>query len=589
MVLRFFHPVATPFFVSLRNTVTKQVLICPGSHSVSYFIHTIMVKKFILLSITAFLVICSYAQLAETFFPGQESPVFRKLYLHTDREYYFAGDTLWFSPYLVLGDSHKPLAENCNLYFGLIDSWGEVIEEKTFYLEDGICSGYLVLDNSRITPGNYVLRAYTDHLKPLGDDAFFQKTVRIDFARQSVGESTGENAGERTGENAGENAEVKKKTEVYIDFYPEGGFLLNGKSNKIAFVAHDQKGRPMDMEGTFVNSFGDSIPVKTVFKGTGCFEYTPRLWEKYSVEAHGYKKAHIMMPGVLRQGVELTLVKNTEDAVTFCISRSDDLLLNDYFIAVFHRGAGLNHVKIEKENLDRPVSISTEYLGAGINRFVLLNHQNEPVSERLVFIGKHGPECGVQIDMDKNTFKTGEQVNMKLSIPGMDKDEWARVSIAVVEDKMTGNNGNLQDIRTYLLLDSELRGQVQTPALYFIDDSVSSAGKLDLLMLTNGWRNYMWNYVKEKDGLDINYEFINQDPNQYQDQYQDQVAKGPKDRQTLYWNPFLVISGNAASVSFFTSDNLAYYKVFVEGITTSGKICTGVAQFVVNEISGQSF
>lgn len=59
-------------------------------------------------------------------------------------------------------------------------------------------------------------------------------------------------------------------------------------------------------------------------------------------------------------------------------------------------------------------------------------------------------------------------------------------------------------------------------------------------------------------------------------------SEAPDYRTTLYWNPLIELSGSNSSISFYTCDNLSEYKILVEGITTSGKILLGEAEFKVN-------
>jgi len=60
-------------------------------------------------------------------------------------------------------------------------------------------------------------------------------------------------------------------------------------------------------------------------------------------------------------------------------------------------------------------------------------------------------------------------------------------------------------------------------------------------------------------------------------------SEKPDHRITLYWNPNVITEHGKASVSFFTSDDLSYYKVFVEGVTDNGRICLGTAEFTVDK------
>jgi len=59
-------------------------------------------------------------------------------------------------------------------------------------------------------------------------------------------------------------------------------------------------------------------------------------------------------------------------------------------------------------------------------------------------------------------------------------------------------------------------------------------------------------------------------------------SEKPDHRITLYWNPNIITEHGEASISFFTSDDISHFKVFVEGVTINGKICMGTSEFVVN-------
>ena len=56
----------------------------------------------------------------------------------------------------------------------------------------------------------------------------------------------------------------------------------------------------------------------------------------------------------------------------------------------------------------------------------------------------------------------------------------------------------------------------------------------------------------------------------------------PDRRPTLLWNPDVEIVDGNASIEFFTADDFARYHVVVEGISKTGKICSGFAKFAVS-------
>jgi hypothetical protein len=53
-----------------------------------------------------------------------------------------------------------------------------------------------------------------------------------------------------------------------------------------------------------------------------------------------------------------------------------------------------------------------------------------------------------------------------------------------------------QTIYSDFLLSNDIRGRVYNPAYYFSSDADSVATHLDLVMLTNGWRKFDWNKIK---------------------------------------------------------------------------------------------
>jgi hypothetical protein len=58
----------------------------------------------------------------------------------------------------------------------------------------------------------------------------------------------------------------------------------------------------------------------------------------------------------------------------------------------------------------------------------------------------------------------------------------------------------------------------------------------------------------------------------------------PDFRNTLYWNPQLIVTGEQ-EIYFNACDNVSRYKVIIEGITETGKICIGEAKFEVDSFS----
>ncbi|QNP53714.1 hypothetical protein H9L05_09325 [Hymenobacter qilianensis] len=71
-----------------------------------------------------------------------------------------------------------------------------------------------------------------------------------------------------------------------------------------------------------------------------------------------------------------------------------------------------------------------------------------------------------------------------------------QLSLAVTNALATGTNEAPQTtILTHLLLTSDLKGYVENPGYYFQNKTPATEQALDHLMLTQGWRRFVWKEI----------------------------------------------------------------------------------------------
>jgi hypothetical protein len=126
--------------------------------------------------------IASYAQKAESDSLQKKFNRYRiqttseKIYAHTDQELYLTGETLWFKLYLVDASLHKPADLSKVAYLEILDRTNQPVLQSKVALKDGFGNGALFLPASLVA-GNYTFRAYTNWMKNLGADFYFQKRI----------------------------------------------------------------------------------------------------------------------------------------------------------------------------------------------------------------------------------------------------------------------------------------------------------------------------------------------------------------------------------------------------------------------------
>jgi len=78
--------------------------------------------------------------------------------------------------------------------------------------------------------------------------------------------------------------------------------------------------------------------------------------------------------------------------------------------------------------------------------------------------------------------------------------------VSIYNDELDKNESR-QNILSALLLTGDIKGYVHNPAYYFSNKEPATLQHLDLVMLTNGWRRYLWKEILENKYSTLHYPF----------------------------------------------------------------------------------
>lgn len=107
-----------------------------------------------------------------------------KVYLHLDKPYYAAGDTIWFKAYVTL-DKHQP-SNLSNIVYVDIAGQDSIVKVVKLPVVNGVAHGNIILSPASYQQGNYHLRAYTAWMRNFETDYYFNKNITIGNAIQSA-------------------------------------------------------------------------------------------------------------------------------------------------------------------------------------------------------------------------------------------------------------------------------------------------------------------------------------------------------------------------------------------------------------------
>ncbi|MEO5891154.1 MAG: TonB-dependent receptor plug domain-containing protein [Ferruginibacter sp.] len=277
---------------------------------------------------------------------------------------------------------------------------------------------------------------------------------------------------------------------IDLQFMPEGGTLLENFTSTIAFKAINENGKAADVKGEVRDSDGNKVGVFESFHfGMGKFLFTPRPGQTYQaiITSPANIKQQYELPAATANGVMMHIA-TAKKILTVTITASNDievkLLASTKNIAYYSKNISL------RKGLN-DIQINEDIFPAGIAQFTLYTIYEKPLAERLVFLNAD-KQLKVTITPDKVKYLPREKITLSLkTVDEKGQPVPSNFSLSVIDDKLWSLADDKQDnILSWLLMSSELKGKIEEPQFYFKQDEPKSLPALDLLMLTNGYRYF---------------------------------------------------------------------------------------------------
>ena len=401
-----------------------------------------------------------------------------RIYMHYDKSTYVAGDTIWFKAYLMSGV--LPAIESKTLYIDWTDADGKLFKRTSSPIVGGVTFGQIVL-----TPewkSSFIhARAYTKWMLNFDTAFLFNKDIRIFSANKSP--------------------HLNVVTSTQLTLFPEGGQIIEGLPNKIAFKANDQYGIPVNIKGQLLENNKSIETLKVLHDGMGFFYLNPGSGNKYVVEWTDEKGKKYSTPllEIRKSGMSMQIGELT-DRKTFLISATKDLTNSGVHIigTMYHQPV----FNISRNFVEGAVQgvIPVTSLPSGVLTITVLDNNYHPLAERITFI--NNGEYKIQPEMTVQHWGLNQRARNEIEIEVPDSIV-TNLSVSVTDLGIDYDSSN--NIISSLMLQGELKGKIYNPSYYFNNQSDSVASFLDLVMLTHGWRKISWSDIASEKFPEIKY------------------------------------------------------------------------------------
>jgi TonB-dependent SusC/RagA subfamily outer membrane receptor len=425
----------------------------------------------------------------------------QKAYLQFDKPYYAASDTIYFKSYVTEGERHQLSGLKEVLHVDLINPENNIDQSINLLLNEGVSWGDFALPDS-LTPGNYRVRAYTQWMLNRGETDFFERSIPIGSLLKS-----------QTPESKVNQKTPESNKEADMQFFPEGGSLVTGINTKVAFKAIGTNGLSIYVRGVVLDNENKEVcSFASTHLGMGYFFLNPAHGQTYraNVTFADSSRATVDLPKQQISGISLS-VNNDQSPVVSFIIEANAAWFNvnknkDFSIVIYSGGKAINY-SFKQDFHIITLDLERRLLQTGVVTVTLFSSKGEPLCERLFFV-QNNDQLGLHIEADTTTFKKRQE--MKLVFNAKDKADspvTGHFSVSVIdESKVPEDENNERNILTDLLLSYSLTGYVEQPNYYFNNLGTDAPKNLDMLMLTQGYRNFVWKQVLDTNRAPLAYQ-----------------------------------------------------------------------------------
>lgn len=434
-----------------------------------------------------------------------------QIFIHTDNTCYFLGDTLYYKAYVRRSDG-LPSRVSKVLYVELLNQDGYLVKRQLLELDKGEAYGDFVL-NDTLYGGYYELRAYTRWQLNWGETEhphteyaekwFFNKKMAKDYYKDyeklyskvfPVYDKP-KNPGEYEHFMTLRPLRRQFKTdnsvpEAVVKFYPEGGHLIAGVKNRVAFEANDNDGMHIEGKLTVKDDDGNTVAeAKTEKRGRGSIEFIPVSGKKYKSEfTWNLKMGKQDLPDVEDDGCAIMVTQENGEAKVN-LSLSGTAANEPLGMTVMNQGQLLDFKELGSGR-QFSTTLTSDKLQTGVCQVTVFNVEGRIYADRLFFVRKDDfqPQNITFSEFDDTPNEPFAPISLQVNTNTPN----GHVSIAVRDAAHTEYVFDSGNILTEMLLSSQIRGFVEQPEYFFEKDDAEHQRALDLLLMIQGWRRYDW-------------------------------------------------------------------------------------------------
>lgn len=284
-----------------------------------------------------------------------------------------------------------------------------------------------------------------------------------------------------------------------VQFFPEGGELINGIRSRVAFKAVNPDGLSLDIKGTVTDNTGAAVAeITTQHLGMGIFAMQPDGDKTYkaNITFPDGSQGTYNLPKVQTEGMTLSIYNTDAENINVKVSANPSFFQKNQgklFYIIGQNGQFICYgAKTILQNNSYSATIAKSKFPSGVAKFTLFTDHGEPLAERVTFIQRNDL-LNLTVKTAQPTYAPRQKVTINVLAQAATQPSEANLSATVIDETKVPYDENSEiTILTNLLLTSDLKGHIEKPNYYFTHPNDKTAADLDILMLTQGYRRFSY-------------------------------------------------------------------------------------------------
>lgn len=427
-----------------------------------------------------------------------------KVYVQFDNTSYYTGETIWFKAFVVEASTLHRTPSGV-LYVDLISPTGVILKQQKLKIVAGQADGSFPLYDGSTAyardlrgvlsypSGFYEIRAYTTNMQNFREETIFSRVLPVFEKPSTDGNFYGEAPIIKEHYNKDANIEqFRPKTDypgnaINVTFYPEGGNIISRIPNRVAFKVTDKNGMGIEAEGRL----NDTIPIKTVHDGMGSFVFTPLSTTNRATLTFDGKSHTFTLPDVSDHGYAI-MADIVDDTLRVSVN-SNGLMVDDTLgLTLTCRGELMTFENVPLRNGKARIVSDCDRIPEGICQITLFDRQGNIFARRSIYHRSDAISPDLTFTASETKPAPFSPIQIKFKLCDGNGNALRDRFCLSVRDKACPGTAIHDDLRTALLLSSDLRGYIYNPEYYFEQADEDHDKALDLLMMVQGWERYDW-------------------------------------------------------------------------------------------------